>query len=117
MAKRGPKVIELNWEDFDKLCEMQCTLREIAAWFHCSEDTIERRVQDDHGMKFAEYYAQKKAKGFVSLRRAQWQAATIEQIPSMLIWLGKQHLDQKDQQHITAEQEIKVVIDKDDDKL
>lgn len=112
MAKRGPKVIELNWEDFDKLCLIQCTLREIAAWFNCSEDTIERRVKEAHGVKFADYYRQKKGKGLIPLRRRQYEAAMAGNVP-LLIWLGKQYLEQSDAPQPESDlSEIKVNITK-----
>lgn len=118
MAKRGPKIIQIDWQEFDKLCYMQCTATEIAAWFNCSVDTIERRVEEAHGVKFAEYFAEKKQHGRISLRRAQFQAATVKGNTSMMIWLGKQYLDQKDKQEteITGTS-IQIKIDKDDSSL
>ncbi len=95
MAKRGPKKIEINWEEFEKLCALQCTLAEIAGWFGCSEDTIERRCKEKKKLKFAEYYRQKKIKGNIPLRRAQMQTA-LNGNAAMQIWLGKQYLSQKD---------------------
>ena len=105
MAKRGPKIIEINWVDFDKLCHMQAPLSEIASWFDCSEDTIERRVKEEHGMKFADYYAQKRGKGKVALRRKQFDVA-MSGDKTMLIWRGKQYLGQQDQVHIEEEIEL-----------
>ncbi len=93
--KRGPKVIDLNWEEFDKLCGIQCTLKEISSWFDCSEDTIERRVKEYSGLKFADYYAQKRGKGLISLRRKQYEVA-MSGDKTLLIWLGKQYLGQSD---------------------
>lgn len=118
MAKRGPKIIQVDWQEFDKLCYMQCTATEIAAWFNCSVDTIERRVEESHGVKFAEYFAEKKQHGKISLRRAQFQAATVKGNISMMIWLGKQYLDQRDKQEteITGAP-IQIKIDSSDEKL
>jgi hypothetical protein len=96
MAKRGPKMIEIDWIAFDKLCAMQCTLNEIAAWFDCSIDTIEGRCKKIKGMKFSDYYRQKKEKGLISLRRAQWQGAVEGKNTALLIFLGKQYLGQSD---------------------
>lgn len=90
-----PKII-IDWVDFDKLCKMQCTLREIAAWFNCSEDTIERRVEEEKQMGFADYYGQKKEKGRTSLRRLQWLTAESGSV-TMQIFLGKNLLNQSDQ--------------------
>lgn len=104
MAKRGPKKIKVNWEEFDKLCYLQCTLREIASWFDCSEDTIERRCVEEKSMKFADYYREKACKGKISLRRSQFQVASNGNV-SMLIWLGKQYLGQSDKQNIVSKED------------
>jgi hypothetical protein len=76
MKKRksaGRPKIEINWEQFDKLCFIQCTLTEIASFFDCSPDTIERRCKVDKSLDFADYYKQKAAKGKISLRRKAFQ--------------------------------------------
>jgi IS30 family transposase len=91
----GRKKIEVNWEEFNKLCEIQCTLMEIAHWFNCSEDTIERRVKEKHNMLFADYYKKESAGGRISLRRKQNEVAQAGSVP-MLIWLGKQYLGQSE---------------------
>jgi hypothetical protein len=117
MAKRGPKPIIIDWAAFDKLCHIQCTIKEIAAWFECSVDTIERKVTEEFDMKFADYYAEKKEKGLISLRRLQYQSAE-KGTPAILIWLGKQYLGQKDKSEteITGVP-IQIKIDNDDTKL
>lgn len=91
--------IEINWEEFDKLCGIQCTRREIASWFDCHEDTIENACQHDKGLSFSAYYEQKAEKGKISLRRQQWQLA-LKGDKTMLIWLGKQHLGQNEKTQI-----------------
>lgn len=96
MAKRGPKPIEIDWNQFDKLCLMQCTATEIAAWFDCSVDTIENKVREEFDMKFSEYFRQKKEKGKIALRRAQYQTAIDKGNTTMQIWLGKQYLGQSE---------------------
>jgi len=99
MSKIGRPVKEINLEELDKLCAMQCTEAEVAGWFGVSVDTIERRVIEMTGVGFAEYFKQKRGKGKVSLRRKQMQVA-LGGNPTMLIWLGKQYMDQKDKQEI-----------------
>jgi hypothetical protein len=94
MAKKpGPKTIELNWDEFEKLCQIHCTLQEIAGWFKCSPDTIERRCMDSFGRTFREVHAEKSATGKISIRRKQYQLA-MEGDKTMLVWLGKQVLGQ-----------------------
>jgi hypothetical protein len=97
----GRPQIEIDWTEFDKLCEIQCTLREISEWFKCSEDTIERAVQRKHGVNFAEYYGQSSVKGKISLRRKQFQVA-MSGDRTLLIWLGKQLLNQTEKQHLVT---------------
>lgn len=100
----GRHPIEINWEEFDKLCAMQATQEEIAQWFQCSVDTIERCVKKKHGIKFAEYFKQKRVIGKISLRRAQYKKA-LDGDNTMLVWLGKQYLNQKDKQEVESKNE------------
>ena len=99
MVKLGRPLIEIDWAQFDKLCQVQATLAEISGWFDCSEDTIERAVKREHDMLFADYFKKKSAGGKVSLRRKQYQSALGGSVP-MMIWLGKQHLGQKDRTEV-----------------
>lgn len=85
--------IKINWQEFDRLCAMQCTEEEIAAWFRCSVDTIDRACRRELRLGFAELFRQKRKLGYVSLRRAQFQAA-LQGNPTMLIFLGKHYLGQ-----------------------
>lgn len=96
MAKKtGRPKIEIDWENFEKLCGLQCTEEEIADFFGCSVDTITRRVSEKYKTSFEEMFRRWKGMGRVSLRRLQWQAAKGGSV-KMLIWLGKQYLNQKD---------------------
>ena len=90
--------IKIDWEQFEKLCTMQCTKEEIADWFDCSHDTIERAVKRKTGEGFASFYNKKRVGGKISLRRSQFELA--KKYPAMAIWLGKQLLGQKDTQEV-----------------
>jgi hypothetical protein len=106
----GRKRREIDWEQFDKLCYLQCTQAEIAAWFDCSVDTLARRIEAEYGVKFAEYFEQKRAGGRISLRRKQMQVAESGNV-SMLIWLGKNYLGQSDKSEIaTRDVKDKLII-------
>lgn len=85
----------IDWLDVVKLCALQCTQEEIAQFCEVCVDTLNARCLDEQGVSFSEFFIQKRGQGKVSLRRAQWQAAQKGN-PTMLIWLGKQHLGQKD---------------------
>lgn len=101
MAKRGPKNIVIDWDQFDKLCVLHCTLEEIAGMFDCCADTIETLVKKKYKKKFSDIFRQKAAKGKMSLRRKQYQVAMSDKANNtMLIWLGKQWLKQTDKYEI-----------------
>jgi hypothetical protein len=91
----GRPIIEIDWVQFEKLCAIFCTLEEIASWFDCSADTIERACKRHYNETFAEIYKKKMSKGKVSLRRKQFEMAMAGNT-TMAIWLGKQYLGQKD---------------------
>lgn len=97
MAKRGPKIKEVDWRLVDNLLRIQCTGEEIAGALGVSYDTLERRCKDDNDCKFADYSDEKRAAGRASLRREQWKVAHSGN-PTMLVWLGKQMLGQRDRQ-------------------
>lgn len=81
--------IELDEDIIIKLAAIHCTMDEIAHICGCCKDVIERRPE-----LMAKIY-KAKAEGKSSLRRHQWKLAQAGN-PTMLIWLGKQLLDQKD---------------------
>jgi hypothetical protein len=99
MAKIGRPRIEINQNEFEKLCQMQCTLNEIAGWFNCSEDTIENWCKSTYNMIFSDIYKKKSAGGKISLRRTQFKLA--EKNATMAIFLGKQYLGQRDNPDLT----------------
>lgn len=90
----GRPLKEINEEQFEGLCNLQCTLEEIAGFFKCSSDTIERWCERTYETNFAEVYKKHSQNGKISLRRLQFKLA--ERNPSMAIWLGKQYLNQRD---------------------
>lgn len=93
--------IDIDKDQFKKLCAIQCTEEEIASWFKCSIDTIERFCKREFNMSFADTFKTFSADGRISLRRTQF--AMAEHNCAMAIFLGKQYLGQKD----VVESEIK----------
>ena len=90
----GRPKIEINSEQFKKLCELHCTKEEIAGFFSCSEDTIERYCKKEYGESFAMSFKKLSVGGKMSLRRYQFDLAKHN--ASMAIFLGKQMLGQRD---------------------
>lgn len=70
-----------------RLAKIGCTTEEIASVAGCSKDTLERR--------FAAIIQKGRADMRMSLRRIQWRMAEKGNVV-MAIWLGKQHLEQRE---------------------
>src|SRR5690242_11198402 len=85
---------EIDQKTFEGLCEIQCTLSEVASVFRVSIDTIERWCKRTYQETFAESYKKLAESGKTSLRRLQWKHAQTN--PAMAIFLGKNYLGQSD---------------------
>lgn len=101
----------MSEKEFDQLVNMiriQCTAQEICGILGMSEDTLGRRIAERNieGVKnFADLYKKHSGEGKASLRRMQWKAAEAGN-PTMLVWLGKNMLDQRDkveQDHLSSD--------------
>ena len=89
---------QIDLDTFKKVCGLQCTLTEVAGFFDCSEDTIERWCKRELGISFAEAFKRYSVGGLMSLRRYQFELA--KKSAAMAIFLGKNYLGQVDSQHI-----------------
>lgn len=96
--KGGRPRKELSEEQFKMLVEMmkiQCTQDEICGVFGMTAETLNARLAERGEESFSTLYKKHQHDGKVSLRRAQFKAAK-DGNPTMLVWLGKQYLDQTD---------------------
>jgi hypothetical protein len=85
---------EIDKEEFEKLCALQCTYTEICAWFDVTDKTLNTWCKRVYDMSFSEIFAIKREKGKISLRRSQFQLA--QKNAPMAIFLGKNYLGQRD---------------------
>jgi hypothetical protein len=92
MAQRGTTA-KIDLAELERLSAMQCTDEEIAAWFKVTTRTIERRRKN---RSFAEVMDRGKAKGRISVRRAQLKLLDAGNA-TMGVWLGKNILGQVDE--------------------
>lgn len=95
MRKGGRPRREIDFDQFEKLCEIHCTLKEICQYFRISEPVINKRITEEYGKKFSEVIEDFKGEGKANLRRLQFEAANKGNI-TMLIFLGKNYLGQAD---------------------
>lgn len=82
-----PKLVEA-------FAKLGATNREIADYFQCDETTIAKR--------FSSILTKARANRKIRLRELQWKLAEKGNL-GMLIWLGKQELDQKEKAENTQE--------------
>ena len=100
-VKRGPgqpKSI-IDWKKVDELLIAGCTAPEIAGYFGCSVRTLYTRCETDNNVLYSEYSQEKCSKGDSILRAHQYAKAlglTEKGDNTLLIWLGKTRLKQKE---------------------
>ena len=95
MPAKGDKK-QINLEQLKAMVRIQCTAEECAAVLGMSADTLDTRLKELDYAGFSEFYKKYQHEGLASLRRAQWKAAIENNNPTMLVWMGKQLLGQKD---------------------
>ena len=86
-----PKKYDIDKTQVEKLAGYGCTNIEIANFFGCDESLIRK--------SYSEFLIKGSEKGKVRLRKLQWKAAEAGS-HTMLIWLGKQILNQSDKKEL-----------------
>lgn len=61
--------IELNYDSLDALLQFKVSLKFCADYLNVSEDTIQRRLKEDHGMTFSQYHELKMERTAVKLQQ------------------------------------------------
>lgn len=101
VATKGRNQLILNRNGMaavEKLASMQCTDEDMAGFLDVCVDTL---LNKNNKEKFMEAKQKGKCLGRVSIRRMQFKAAEAGNV-SMLIWLGKQFLGQKEQPDVAV---------------
>ena len=86
--------LNIDPKKVEDLAAIFCSNETIAKLLGCSADTIERR--------FAGALEKGREKGKMNLRNKQFEKA-MEGNVVMLIWLGKQYLDQKERTEVSSD--------------
>ncbi|MEY3788842.1 MAG: Psychrobacter phage pOW20-A [Pseudomonadota bacterium] len=109
--------IEFNgWDQLDALIVW-------ASQVYCAEklgisiETLATKIKDRTGLSFPEYKYQKKESLRINLLKKQYDVAMAGNV-SMLIWLGKNELGQKDKLETDMTvSELKILISKEESEL
>lgn len=94
---------KIDKEQFEKLCGLQCTIEEFCCYFDCDDKTLNSWCKQTYKCSFSEIFKIKRGTGKISLRRKQFEVA-MSGNPTMLIWLGRNHLNQTDKIDVTYEE-------------
>lgn len=110
---RKPKTWdETDERTFKSLCRIMCTKAEVCSVMRVDSKTLDRLIDEHFGDEvphegarctFSDAFRAFSAEGRMSLRRKQFELA-MDGDKSMLVWLGKNYLDQTDQRAKTQEQ-------------
>lgn len=99
--------IELNYDKLDALLQFKVSMRFCADYLEVSEDTVMRRIKEDHGMTFAEYHALKMERTAVKLQQKAIEQALAGN-NTMLIFALKNLAKWSDKIEETVKQEITI---------
>ena len=97
---RGRPKKDINLYELEKLCTLNCTMPEIAAFFDLPLRTLEDRYTNDEEIRRT--INKGRELGKLSLRRKQIQIMEGGN-PTMAIWLGKNLLGQRDNLDVVTE--------------
>lgn len=95
----GRPLLKIDWPKADELLLCGCTGVEVAAYFGMHPDTFYKRAEKEKGVCFSAYAAEKRSNGEALIREAQFKKAigmSKKGDNTLLIWLGKQRLGQKE---------------------
>lgn len=110
-----PKAI-IDWNLVEKLLQAGCTGTQVAARIGIHPDTLYLACKDTYNLTFSAYAEEKRASGDSILQQVQFKQAT-EGNTTMLIWLGKQRLGQRDKTEQEVNLTFKKAQDLSDDEL
>ena len=95
-AMGGAPEKPIDYKQLEKLCAIHCTGEECASLLNCSYEHLNNKLKEAGHGGFLEFFKKHSASGKASLRRRQYKAAVEDGNVPMMIWLGKQYLDQHD---------------------
>jgi transposase-like protein len=92
----GRALAIVPWDTVDDYLRAGCAGAAVARLLGIHPNTLYRSCMREHGCNFGEYAQEKRAEGDELLRMTQFHLAVDGKDKTMLIWLGKNRLDQRD---------------------
>lgn len=97
--KAGHPSVPIDMAKVDELIMSGCLGTEVAAYFGVHPTTLYKRIEDNFNMNFSSYLAEKRSKGDSILKAHQYAKAiglTDKGDNTLLVWLGKTRLGQRE---------------------
>ncbi len=98
-SKAGRKKINIDWDKVDNYLMSGSNGVQVSAMLGIHYNTLVNKCKEEKNCDFSEYLQQKKEKGNNLLKAMQYKLA-MNGDRGMLIWLGKNRLDQSDKKEI-----------------
>ena len=108
--KGAPPRKVINQKQFETLCQLDCTQREIEAILDTDIKTIDRWCKTNYNAPFIEVFEAKRCIGNASLRRKQWEKA-MTGAEKTLMHLCINRLGQKSSHTIEIQNSLKELSD------
>jgi hypothetical protein len=102
---------EIDWKKVEELLIAGCSGAEIAGYMGCHPTTIYEKCAQQNGISFTEYSSEFYSKGDALLKAKQYAKAlglSKDGDNTLLIWLGKCRLKQKEEQNIIPPNDEKI---------
>lgn len=106
----------IDYSALDALLQFKVSLRFCADYLGISEDTIQRRLKEEHGMSFAQYHELKMERTAVKLQQKAIEEA-LKGNNTMLIFALKNLAKWTDKIENQLQTNIEISIDSDDKNL
>jgi len=90
----------IDWHEAEKLCRLQCSETEIADWFNVSVETLARRLKDEKGLSFREFFTLRRVGGKIALRRNLIKLSSTQ--GHVAIFLAKNWLGMSDKTEVES---------------
>lgn len=101
----GRPPAKIDWVKVEELTVAGCMGSEIAGVLGVAPITLYEHVEKNYGIKFSEFRQQFLSKGDAGIRVSQFKKA-LKGDNSMLIWLGKNRLGQKDKSQSELDEDL-----------
>ena len=86
----------IDWDKVDNLFIAGCNITQAAAAIGVHKNTLYSKCLEEKKCEISAYMDEKRSHGDSLLLGAQYHKAIKDKNPTMLIWLGKQRLQQKE---------------------